>query len=159
MAVKYEPLGDHLREQAANGLPQVEVTFGTVDRLVGGLPPSARRLRTSWATNAHGQALVWRSAGWQVGKVDLPGQRVAFVTGQVGGSYADRLTAASSTRGPRPASSTPPAALVTDLAELDTVDASVLSIWLDAAEVTLDTQGRPHSRRCRSAAGCIGSRL
>jgi hypothetical protein len=146
MAAKYEPLGDHLREQAANGLREVEVTFGTVDRLVGGLPPSARCLRTWWANNSHGQALVWRSAGWHVDKVDLPGQRVVFVTAQVGGSYADRLTAAnaaSSTRGPRPPSSTPPAAPVTDLAELDTVDASVLFIWLDAAKVTLDTQGKP----------------
>ena len=142
MAAKYEPLGDHLREQAANGLRQVELAFGAVDRLVGGLPPSARSLRTWWANNSHGQALAWRAAGLHVEKVDLPCQRVVFVTGQVGGSHAD-LTAGGagpSTQGRRQVSSALPAAKVSEFAELDRVEVSVVFAWRDAAQVTLDVQ-------------------
>lgn len=143
MAAKYETLGDHLREQAANGLHQVELPFGTVDRLVGGLPPSARSQRTWWANSSHGQALAWRAAGWHVDKVDFPGQRVVFGTGQVGGSFADRQTVGnttSSTRDRRPPSSTLPASKVSALPELDTVDVSVVFTWRDAGQVALDAQ-------------------
>lgn len=65
------------------------------------------------------------------------------MTGQVGGSRADRLMtggASSSAHGRRPASSTLSAAEVSDLKELDTVDVSVRFAWRDAAPVTLDVQ-------------------
>jgi hypothetical protein len=141
---KYAPLGAHLRERAAQGERQVELGFGAVDRLVGGLPPSARSQRTWWANNSHGQALAWRDAGWHVHAIDFPGQRVTFVTGQFGGSYADRkeadVTAATPARSIRAAAAT----LVTaELPPPDTVTVSVSFTWRDAGAVTLDGTGKP----------------
>jgi hypothetical protein len=53
-----------------------------IDRLVGGLPLSARRERTWWAnTWRHPQAQSWLSAGFSVPAVDLNGATVRFVPG------------------------------------------------------------------------------
>jgi hypothetical protein len=138
---KYESLGDHLRACAADGDRQVELTFGKIDRLVDGLPPSARRARTWWGNGSQSQALAWRGAGWHVHSVDLPGQRVVFVTGKVGGSYAARGRVPAAPRPTRHA-----VGLTTDhveLAALDTAEVSVRFVWLDAGTVTLDRGGKP----------------
>ncbi|KAA1426896.1 DUF7662 domain-containing protein [Nocardioides antri] len=95
MAGKYERLAAHLATLPADQV-SVELTFAEVDRLVGGLPPSARTVRQWWANSSHGQALAWREAGWHVDTVKFADRRVRFVRGQVGGSRADRLAAARS---------------------------------------------------------------
>src|SRR6478735_7714995 len=93
MAGKYLPLADYLAQLPA-GQATVDLTFERVDRLVGGLPTSARIHRTWWANNSHGHALAWRDAGWHVDSVEMSAHRVRFIRGRVGGSRADRLSAA-----------------------------------------------------------------
>ena len=95
MANKYEPVTDHLRGLAAEGQTRVEMLFGQIDRMVGGLPPSARKNRTWWANDSQNHAQAWRSAGWHVASVDLAQNRVTFEVGEVGGSYALKKAAAS----------------------------------------------------------------
>lgn len=141
MTGKYEPLANHLRERAAAGQHQVELTFGTVDRLVGGLPPSARKLRTWWANNSQGQSLAWHTAGWHVAIVNLPEARVVFATGKVGGTHADRGRTRASTRPPSPTRPAP--AAIDDLPTLDTVDVAIRFTWRNAGTVTLDAAGKP----------------
>ncbi|MFC8502481.1 hypothetical protein ACFUC1_08980 [Pedococcus sp. NPDC057267] len=90
---KYDGLRDRL---ASSDELQLRLTFETVDALVGGLPPSARSLRTWWANSSHSQALAWRSAGWHVQTVDLAGRNVTFARGVVGGTYSlSRMAPAS----------------------------------------------------------------
>jgi hypothetical protein len=145
MANKYEPVTDHLRSLAAERQTRVEMLFGQIDRMVGGLPPSARKNRTWWANNSQNQAQAWRSAGWHVASVDLAQNRVTFEVGEVGGSYALKKAAASSD----PAASQPkraPAARasldVDALPEMDPVTVSVAFTWLDAGAIVLDKTGK-----------------
>jgi 5-methylcytosine-specific restriction protein B len=60
---------------------RVTLSFGELDSLVGGLPPSAREHRPWWgnARNSAGQAKSWLDAGWLVDGVDLLGAKVTFV--------------------------------------------------------------------------------
>lgn len=89
---KYDALGDHLRS-----LPKttqvVTLRFSEVDAIVGGLPPSARRIRQWWANDSKVEARAWRAAGWHVdsGGVDLNAGTVTFARGAVGGTRARRL--------------------------------------------------------------------
>jgi hypothetical protein len=83
--LKYDPLTAHLAavpEQDA----RVEMRFGDVERLVGGLPASARTYRPWWGNSSHVQARAWRAAGWHVQEVHLAESRVVFRRGTVGGS-------------------------------------------------------------------------
>jgi hypothetical protein len=76
---KYDPLFEHLY-RADKG--PIELSFAEIDRLVGGLPASARRYTAWWsnepARSSHVQAAAWREAGRQVVQVDLNAQRVRF---------------------------------------------------------------------------------
>jgi hypothetical protein len=73
---KYVPLREHL---AATRAP-VEVSFADIDRLVGGLPPSARDHREWWAnTHGHTHANAWLDAGMRVDSVNLGAEWVRFV--------------------------------------------------------------------------------
>jgi hypothetical protein len=131
---KYEPLGRHLADAAANGEHMVTLSFGEIERIVGALPPSASR-RQWWANNSHGQALVWREAGWHVDKVEIDARRVWFARGRVGGTYADRGYVPATTR---------PLAPRVELAPLDErVDVRVRFEWLDAGRVVLDANRNP----------------
>jgi hypothetical protein len=57
-------------------------SFVEVDRLVGGLPHSARRERTWWAnTWRQPHAQSWLSAGFSVAAVDLNAATVTFAPG------------------------------------------------------------------------------
>jgi len=89
---KYSPLRDHLA-----GLPAsqgaVTMTFRAVEELVGGLPPSARNLRTWWGNSSHVQSLQWREAGWHVATVSLGDELVRFERGRIGGSHSDAKAA------------------------------------------------------------------
>jgi hypothetical protein len=135
MTGKYEPLAHHLRAAAADGQTQVTLSFGSMDRLVGGLPPSARRQRTWWGNSSHGQALAWMAAGWHVSSVDLPGALVVFATGQVGGSYADRGYVPATERHRR-------APTTDEMPTLDEVDVRVRLTWRDAGTTQLDAAGK-----------------
>jgi hypothetical protein len=78
VAGKYEPLRDALTARSG----QVTWSFAELDRLVGGLPPSARRERTWWAnTWRQPQAQSWLSAGFSVAAVDLNAAAVTFAPG------------------------------------------------------------------------------
>lgn len=78
---KYSPLRRHLAAEAA---AQVDMTFGELDDLVGGLPASARRHRPWWSNEregSHVQARAWLDAGWRVDSVNLTAERVRFIKG------------------------------------------------------------------------------
>jgi hypothetical protein len=83
---KYDPLTAHLGAVPAQEA-RVEMRFGDIDRLVGGLPASARTYRPWWGNSSHVQAQAWRVAGWHVQEVHLAAGRVVFARGSVG-SYA-----------------------------------------------------------------------
>ena len=145
MAKKYSPVAEHLCVLAAEGQTRVEMLFGQLDRMVGGLPASARRNRTWWANNSQNQAQAWRSAGWHVASVDLAQSRVTFEVGEVGGAYAVRKAAAQSDPAaprPRPAPASRPGLDVDALPEMDRVAVSVSFTWLDAGSVVLDKTGK-----------------
>lgn len=155
MSGKYEPLASHL-----SALPSeqtvIELTFAEVDRMVGGLPASARTLRPWWANSSHGQALAWRSAGWHVDKVDFANRRVRFARGRVGGTRADRLNssrpaAPASSRHDRPSASVSPVESLPEAVDqvagttptkADEVDVSVRFSWRQIGSVTLDAAGK-----------------
>jgi len=73
---KYDPLRDHLMRASHPHL----MTFGEIDRLVGGLPPTARGRLQWWPNNAQGhvQAAEWLGCGRRVELVDLERQSVRF---------------------------------------------------------------------------------
>ncbi|HAP77953.1 MAG TPA: hypothetical protein DCR14_17965 [Acidimicrobiaceae bacterium] len=83
MAAKYDPLTRRLRGEPGDAL---ELTFTELDRLVGGLPASARSSRTWWGNTvnpSHVQAAAWVGPGWVIAEVDLVAERVRFERGQV----------------------------------------------------------------------------
>lgn len=88
---KYTPLAEHL-EALLPEKQSVTLTFSDIDRLVGGLPPTANT-RQFWANDSKVEARAWRSAGWHVdsGGVDFNAQTIRFARGRVGGSRARRL--------------------------------------------------------------------
>lgn len=89
---KYDPLREHL-EAIPSSTRVVTLRFSEVDALVGGLPPSARRLRQWWANDSKAEAMAWRAAGWHVDSrgIDFNAETVRFARGRVGGSQAKRL--------------------------------------------------------------------
>lgn len=76
---KYDPLFEHL---CRAGDDAVTMTFVEIDRLVGGLPKSARTYPAWWANEAgdtrHVQAAAWLKAGRDVEAVDLNAGTVRF---------------------------------------------------------------------------------
>lgn len=75
---KYSALRRQLENEAG---PSVEMTFGEVDDIVGGLPASARRHSAWWSNElegSHVQAHAWMDAGWRVERVNLTAERVRF---------------------------------------------------------------------------------
>lgn len=138
MSPKYRPLADHLRASAAEGRNLVELTFTTVDRLVGGLPPSALTLRTWWANGSNPQARAWREAGWRVQTVDLAQRRAVFVSGQAARNVAVVHRAAA----PETPTSGPNSTLAS-APEQSEVDVAIRFSWRDAGRVVLDGQSKP----------------
>ena len=142
---KYDPLARFL-----DGLPddqhEVELTLGRIDGLVGGLPPSSRKLRTWWANNSQGQSLAWHRSGWHVRTVDLAGSSVVFARGQVGGNYAarGRTAAGAAGHGTSPSVLDGAPALVVDAQppHIEAVDARVVFEWSRLGVATLDPTGK-----------------
>lgn len=89
---KYDALADHL-SSVPTDKRSITLSFADIDRIVGGLPPSAYELRQWWANDSKPEARAWRSAGWHVDKggVDFNAQTVRFARGRVGGTQARRL--------------------------------------------------------------------
>jgi hypothetical protein len=85
---KYDALGFWLEGRDSNS---VELSFGRISDIVGGLPPSAYSIRQWWANDSKVQGRAVRAAGWHVDAVDLNAQRVTFARGKVGGTRARRL--------------------------------------------------------------------
>ena len=76
---KYEALGEWLLGRGA----EVRVFFAQLDRIVNGLPPSARRYPAWWRGPAaisptHVQKRAWESVGYRVGELDLEREVVVF---------------------------------------------------------------------------------
>src|SRR5882757_7434577 len=66
-----------LSEVLKHGNDTVRFTWSELDRLVGGLPPSATKHRAWWSGDrAH--VRVWRAAGYTLAELD-PGRGVTFV--------------------------------------------------------------------------------
>lgn len=75
---RYDALADWLRR---SGGSRRDCTFAEIDRVVGGLPPTARTDRTRWGkttSRTRVQATAWLGAGWRVDHVDLASERVVF---------------------------------------------------------------------------------
>jgi hypothetical protein len=73
---KYDPLREYLAGRSGR---EFRMTFGDIERLVGGLPSSARDYRAWWANDSKVEAQAWRAAGWHVQSVNLAGETVVFV--------------------------------------------------------------------------------
>jgi len=92
---KYDPLADHL---IASGRTAVPMTFGEIERIIGGkLPPSAFKHRPWWSNNPSNSVITdaWLKAGYKSTKVDVPGCKLVFrkfsqdgITREDGGSGA-----------------------------------------------------------------------
>ena len=87
---KYAPITEYLLASAQAGRETVDLDFAQVADLVGGLPPTAYRMRQWWANDSKVEARAWRAAGWHVDTVSFDRQRVRFSRGEVGGAYAAR---------------------------------------------------------------------
>jgi hypothetical protein len=75
----YEPLGRHLKKNAAIRVP---MTFKEVEAVIGRkLPTSAYRHRPWWANEArgHSHAKAWLLAGYVTEQVDMSGKKLVFV--------------------------------------------------------------------------------
>ena len=74
---KYRPLTRHLRAQAGDS---VRMTFGEIERVIGGkLPPSAAS--RAWCSNNPSNDVMtkaWLEAGFESEQVDLSGRKLVF---------------------------------------------------------------------------------
>lgn len=95
---KYDPLRDHLAGYGAGD--EAQLTFSSVEELVGRLPLGARRLRQWWANGSTAQAQAWRAAGWRVLLVDMATEQVVFARAAAG----QRKPAASDSPAAKPPS-------------------------------------------------------
>lgn len=66
-----------LSEAFARGEPSVRLMWPELDRMVGGLPPSAARHRAWWSGDRP-HVRIWRSAGYTIGHLVL-GEEVTFL--------------------------------------------------------------------------------
>lgn len=77
---KYDPLKKYLAERTD---PVIHLSFGEIERIIGGpLPASARRHRPWWAnerSGSHVHASAWMEAGRRTTNVDFNAAAVDFV--------------------------------------------------------------------------------
>lgn len=111
--------------------PVIEVTFTELDRLVGGLPESARKYPAWWANSRTAQphARYWLDAKRRASP-DFNAGRVRFETG---------AETVGQPRSPRPQAGASAAAMT---ATGETIEASVRFEWLAGGRVTLDPSGK-----------------
>ncbi len=137
MASRYEALTAFLGDRSD---PVVEMTFAELDRLVSGLPDSARKYPAWWANSRSSQphAKFWLDARRRV-TPDFNAGRVRFVTG------------AESTPNPRAVAMAGQDAILHATGE--TVEVGVRFVWLNAGVVTLDVSGKLRFYRLPSRPG------
>lgn len=122
---KYDPLRAVLAERE----DRVELSFEEIDRLVGGLPTSARNHREWWAnTHATPQARAWLTCGRRVEMVSFARERVRFAP-----PASDGVTARARDHVGVP---------VPQLTGGE-LDVRVLARWEVVGAVTVDGKGRP----------------
>jgi hypothetical protein len=77
---RYDPLKRYLAERTD---PVIHLSFGEIERIIGGpLPASARRHRPWWAnerSGSHVHASAWMAAGRRTTNVDLNAAVVDFI--------------------------------------------------------------------------------
>lgn len=131
MASKYEVLTEYLSGRSE---PVIELTFAELDRLVGGMPASARKHQAWWANSRTAQphARYWLDAKRRA-KPDFNAGRVRFEIG------AETAGTARST--PAVASSHRSTASLAPTGEV--VRAAIDFEWLVGGAVTLDSAQKP----------------
>jgi len=74
---KYAPLGDYLRKQRGS---QVRMTFGQIERVIGGKLPASQHHRAWWSNNPWNNVMtkVWLDAGFVTEQVDIEGRKLVF---------------------------------------------------------------------------------
>ena len=72
---KYDKLRKYLSELE---ISEVVLSFGSVEKLVGPLPKSARIHKAWWADDSKVEAQAWRAAGWHVASVNQVTEEVSF---------------------------------------------------------------------------------
>ncbi len=76
---KYNTLTRYLEQKTSQSLV---LSFSEIDRIVGGLPPSARKHREWWENEkpggSHVQSNAWLTGGYSVDTVDLGRETVTF---------------------------------------------------------------------------------
>ena len=78
---KVRPLSEWLARAVGE---TVTLGFAEIDKLVEGLPRSARHYRAWWANqtgSGHPEAQAWMEAAWSVDHVDFDSERVTFRRG------------------------------------------------------------------------------
>lgn len=126
VASKYLALTTFLDERSE---PVVEITFTQLDRMVGGLPSSARKHAAWWANSRTAQphARYWLDARRRA-TPDFNGERVRFEVG------AETLPSPRASR---------PGAVPTLAATGEIVETRVRFGWLAAGSVVVDASGKP----------------
>src|SRR5215469_5809277 len=74
---KYAPLGAYLRKQRG---AQVRMTFGQIERIIGGKLPASQHQRAWWSNNPFNNVMtkVWLDAGFVTEQVDIEGRKLVF---------------------------------------------------------------------------------
>src|SRR5262249_16410955 len=74
---KYAPLGDYLRKQRGS---QVRMTFGQIERLIGGKLPASQHNRAWWSNNPFNNVMtkVWLDAGFVTDQAHIEGRHLVF---------------------------------------------------------------------------------
>jgi hypothetical protein len=79
--MKYDPLKWHLAKVSGD---ECRLRFSDLERILGcALPKSAHSYQAWWSNKkkGHSQTDAWIDAGWDIGSIDLKGQKVLFVRG------------------------------------------------------------------------------
>ncbi|MDE1916154.1 MAG: hypothetical protein KGJ57_01415 [Sphingomonadales bacterium] len=86
---KYERLTEYL---AGLEVGQWDVTFHTLEGVLGfPLPDSARLYQAWWSNNPRAQSLAWLKAGWRTNGLDMAAEKISFVrSGERGAAAALR---------------------------------------------------------------------
>jgi hypothetical protein len=99
---KYEPLERFLRETRGAEVP---ITFGEIERIIGGkLPPVAHAHRAWWSNNPSNNVMTksWLAAGFQTERVDMGGEKLVFRRVSAASTSEPGVAEAPGAAAPRP---------------------------------------------------------
>jgi hypothetical protein len=141
---KYDPLGALLADAASRGDRELELRFDDVDKVVGGLPASARKYREWWANSGQPQSVVWRGAGWRVAGVNQSGGNwVRFERDDAAPPARAGVNVAVAIGPTRTRASRRPQGAVdwANRAAVGELGVTVKATWREGGPITLDAQG------------------